>query len=112
MPGTRPSFAQKSLLTLLPSIWCGAVAAPQRKPSGKTMSCISVSSTRFVNRLPIALIAQTVGACERERADGNRRVPERQPEAIRDDLRHRAGDRAEPVNGVARAQQTGTDQRE
>src|SRR5215203_7138630 len=32
MPGTRASTCQKLLLTLLPSIWCGAVEAPQRKP--------------------------------------------------------------------------------
>src|SRR4051794_14962911 len=37
----RPSLAQKSLLRLLPSIWCGAVDAPQRKGSGKTVIEVS-----------------------------------------------------------------------
>jgi hypothetical protein len=31
------SITQKSLLTLLPSIWCAAVAVPQVNPFGKRM---------------------------------------------------------------------------
>src|SRR4051794_28270600 len=37
MPGMRPSFAQKSLLRLLPSTWCGAVDAPQRNPGASSV---------------------------------------------------------------------------
>src|SRR5687767_9584063 len=49
MPGISCSRAHQSLFTLLPSIWCPAVAAPHRKPSGKVVIVVlSVDGSSYV----------------------------------------------------------------
>src|SRR4051794_30249501 len=56
------SISQRSELTLLPSIWCAAVDAPQRKPLGKVLraGAASAADSNPAAAIPAAPAASTV----------------------------------------------------